>query len=33
VDGQFQCDGAANAPARAGDDGDLILKLFHDGIV
>jgi hypothetical protein len=29
LSGQFQRDGAANAPARAGDHGDLILKLFH----
>ena len=27
--GKFQRDGAADAPARAGDDGDLILKLVH----
>ncbi len=31
VGGQFQRNGAANAPARAGHDGNLILKLFHGG--
>jgi hypothetical protein len=29
VGGQFQRDGTADAPARAGDNGNLILKLFH----